>query len=72
MIITMYIILAIIIAVVGVVMIVKPEFIYELTESWKSYSESEPSKAYLLWTRLTGIVFLLVGVVGAVALLILE
>ena len=68
----MYIILAIIIAVAGVIMIVKPEFIYELTESWKNYSESEPSKAYLLWTRLSGIVCLLLGVVGAVVLLVLN
>lgn len=68
----MYILLAVIIAVVGVVMIVKPKLIYEITESWKNNSGSEPSEAYLLWTRLSGIVCLLVGVVGVVALLILE
>lgn len=68
----MYILLAVIIAVVGVIMIVKPKLIYEITESWKNYSGSEPSEAYLLWTRLSGIVCLLVGIVGAVALLILE
>lgn len=68
----MYIFLAVIIAVVGVIMIVKPKFIYEITESWKNNSGGEPSEAYILWTRLSGIVCLLIGIVGAVALLILE
>lgn len=53
-------------------MIVKPKFIYEITESWKNNSGGEPSEAYILWTRLSGIVCLLIGIVVAVALLILE
>ena len=39
-----------------------PEFIYEITESWKSYSMGDPSDLYKISTRVGGIAFILVGV----------
>ena len=66
----MYIALSIIIAVLGFTMILKPELIYDITESWKSYTDSEPSELYLFNTRLRGVVFLLIGIAGTVILLI--
>ena len=39
-----------------------PEFIYEITESWKSYSSGEASDLYRLSTRVGGIAFIVVGI----------
>ena len=52
----MYIALSIIIAIIGITMILKPGLIYDITESWKTYTDSEPSELYLFNTRLGGVV----------------
>ena len=39
-----------------------PELIYEVTESWKSYSSGEPSDLYRLSTRVGGVAFIVVGI----------
>lgn len=67
----MYILLGIILALVGVVMILSPRTFYMLTESWKNGSETEPSDAYILHTRIGGVVFLLIGIAGTVILTLL-
>lgn len=67
----MYIVLAIVIALVGAVMLVKPQAIYTMTESWKSNTSGEPSNFYLLSTRIGGGIFLIVGLAGAIALAVL-
>ena len=66
----MYVILGIIVAVVGIIMLVNPRGVYEVTQSWKT-NGGEPSDAYLLHTRIGGAVFLLVGVVCTAVLLLL-
>lgn len=66
----MYVILGIIVAVVGIIMLVNPRGVYEVTQSWKT-NGGEPSDAYLLHTRIGGGVFLLVGVVCTAVLLLL-
>lgn len=58
----MYILLGILFLVIGFVMVRFPEFIYEITESWKSYSSGDPSDLYKLSTRVGGIAFILVGI----------
>lgn len=68
----MYIILTIIIAIVGIFMILKPEVIYDITESWKNNRSGEPSDLYLLSTKIGGVLCLLLGVAGAVILLVLD
>lgn len=68
----MYIILTIIIAIVGIFMILKPEVIYDITESWKNNRSGEPSDLYLLSTKIGGILCLLLGIAGAVILLVLD
>ena len=65
----LYIILGILVAVIGVVMLVNPKLIYDITESWKSDGATEPSKRFILETRLGGVLFLLVGIGGTVILL---
>ena len=66
----MYIALSIIIAIIGITMILKPGLIYDITESWKTYPDSEPSELYLFNTRLGGVVFLLIGIAGIIILLV--
>lgn len=66
----MYIALSIIIAIIGITMILKPGLIYDITESWKTYTDSEPSELYLFNTRLGGVVFLLIGIAGIIILLV--
>lgn len=66
----MYIALSIVIAIIGIIMFLNPELVYDITESWKNYADSEPSELYLFSTRLGGVVFLLIGIAGAIILLI--
>ena len=58
----MYILCGIIFLIIGFVMLRFPELIYEITESWKSYSSGEPSDLYRLSTRVGGIAFIVVGI----------
>ena len=67
----MYIVLSIIFVIIGVIMIIKPEVVFDVTESWKSYSSSEPSKLYLFSTRFGGAMFLLVGIGGLITFLLI-
>lgn len=60
----MYIFLSIIIVVIGIIMFFKPKLVFDITESWKSYTSSTPSNLYLFSTRLGGILCLLVGIAG--------
>lgn len=64
----MYIVLGIVIAILGAFMLVKPEAVYALTESWKSNTSGEPSDFYLLSTRIGGGIFLVMGLAGAIVL----
>lgn len=65
----MYILLGILLAVVGVVMMAAPRFVYEITQSWKNDGGAEPSDMYIWHTRLGGIVFFIGGIVGTVILI---
>ena len=58
----MYILCGILFLIIGFIMVRFPEFIYEITESWKSYSMGEPSDLYRLSTRVGGIAFIVVGI----------
>ena len=67
----MIVIGSIFVLLIGVIMLFFPQFIYEITESWKSYSAGEPSRLYIISTRFGGVCFLLVGILGLVSLFIL-
>ena len=62
----MFILYGILFMILGVVMLRFPEFIYEITESWKSYSAGEPSDLYKLSTRIGGAAFILIGIAALV------
>ena len=67
----MYIVLGIIVAIVGLVMLIKPRAVYELTEGWKSNTPGEPSDFFLLSTRIGGGFFVVAGMAGAIVLAVL-
>lgn len=67
----MYIVLGIIVAIVGLVMLLKPQAVYQLTESWKSNTPGEPSDFFLLSTRIGGGFFVVAGMAGAIVLAVL-
>ena len=61
---------SIVILVIGACMLLRPDVIYQLTESWKSNAADEPSRLYIISTRFGGVMFLLVGLLGAVTFFI--
>jgi len=62
---------SIFVLLMGVVMLLFPQFIYEVTESWKSYSAGEPSRLYIISIRFGGMCCLLVGIAGIISEFIL-
>jgi len=48
-------------------MIVRPDVIWTIAESWKSNDGTEPSDLYILSTRIGGVMFTLAGVGGTIA-----
>jgi len=62
---------SIFVLLMGVVMLFFPQFIYEVTESWKSYSAGEPSRLYIISIRFGGMCCLLVGIAGIISEFIL-
>ena len=50
----------------GGLMLAFPEAWFELTEHWKSYSPSEPSKWYRISCRIGGACMLAAGIFGTV------
>lgn len=62
----MYLFLGILLILCGLVMVIYPEFVYELTESWKSDAIGTPSEWYIYSTRFGGVMFILAGAAGIV------
>lgn len=62
----MYLILGIVLLALGLLMVLRPQVFFELTESWKSSSAGEPSKLYLFSTRFGGVLFIAVGIASIV------
>ena len=50
----MYILIGIIFIIIGIVMLISPKTIFQITESWKSISDNEPSALYNLSGLITG------------------
>lgn len=68
----MYILLSILLTIIGIVMIVNPLLVYEITQNWKNNGNSEPSEMYIWHTRLGGGVFVIVGIICAGILIFLR
>ena len=52
--------------IIGILMIIARDEIYEIVESWKNNSASSPSDLYKLNTRIGGIMFSIVGLAGII------
>ena len=57
---------------IGILAFLKPDFIWKVTEQWKSYSADEPSDLYLFSTKFGGILFILLGIAAVLLPLILK
>ena len=52
---------------IGVTMLVKPQFVFELSQSWRTDgSVGEPSALYVWSTRFGGVMFILAGICGLI------
>lgn len=58
--------LSIFLILIGLLMILKPEFIWSIAESWKSADATEPSSLYIGSIRFGGTMCMIVGLVSAV------
>lgn len=61
------VILFVLLVAFGLLMVLKPGIVWQLTESWKSDDAAEPSELYLFATRLGGILCTLAGIGGVIA-----
>ena len=50
----------------GILIFLKPEWLWALTEQWKSYAADGPSNFYILSTKIGGVLFAVFGVVALV------
>ncbi len=63
----LYFIAGLALIAIGVVMLVKPQLVFELTESWKHDSgAAEPSRLWLFSTRFGGVMCVLAGILGII------
>ena len=62
----MYILIGIIFIIIGIVMLISPKTIFQITESWKSISDNEPLALYNVSTRVGGVAFLIVGIASII------
>ena len=63
----MYALFGIILSIVGLVMLINPDLIYDITQSWKNSSVNVyPSDMYRLSTRIGGGFFVVVGIAAVV------
>lgn len=66
----MLIICGIVFLFIGALMIFNPNVVFEITQGWKSYSTAEPSRLYIISTRIGGAAFAVVGLIGIIAFFI--
>ena len=63
----LYFFIGLVLIGIGITMLVKPQLVYELTETWKhDGGAGEPSKLYLWSTRCGGVMFILAGICGLI------
>jgi hypothetical protein len=60
-------VLGIFLILFGLLMLIKPNILWMITESWKTDGATEPTNYYIFSVRLGGILFILAGIGGIVA-----
>ena len=66
----MLVLLSLLCIVAGLAMLLNPELVFELSESWKLDSGAEPSRLFILSTRFGGVMCVLAGIGGVIVPLI--
>ena len=66
----MIVLCSIFLLLTGAAMLLAPEFIYELKESWKSSTAGTPSRWYIICTRISGVCCLVGGIAGIISVFI--
>ena len=56
----------------GIFIFLKPDLIWKITESWKSYSADEPSDLYVISTKFGGVLFTILGIIMVILPFVLE
>jgi hypothetical protein len=56
--------------VVGLLLLLRPDLVWQVTEQWKSSDATEPSSLYMISTRFGGIMCLLVGLASLLVALL--
>lgn len=59
----MYFFIGIVFILCGIMLVVKPRLFFDITESWKHASSSEPTELYIFSTRFGGIIISIIGIV---------
>ncbi|CCQ97850.1 conserved hypothetical protein [[Clostridium] ultunense Esp] len=59
-------ILFIFLTMVGMLLLFKPVWFWEITERWKSRDASEPSDLYFWNTRIGGLICTIIGIAGLI------
>ncbi len=66
------VVLGAILVAVGIFAFLRPDWVWKLTEQWKSYSADEPSDLYVASMKFGGVLMALAGIGAAVLPFILE
>lgn len=53
----MYFLLGILLVIIGLVMLIRPDLVFLIAESWKGHTNNEPSTLYCISTRIGGGLF---------------
>ena len=58
----MYLVIGLVFILSGIMLLVKPRLFFDITESWKHVSSSEPTNLYIFSTRFGGVIISIIGV----------
>ena len=67
----MYVLMGVIFICIGLLMLISPGTVYQITEAWKSNASEDPSTLYVWHTRFGGCMFLVVGIAGIICQFVL-
>ncbi len=66
----MYLLIGILFIAAGLIMLISPETVFQIFESWKGDNRDEPSASYRASTRVGGGAFFIIGIASIIASLL--
>ena len=64
-------VIGIVFIICGIIIFFNPSLLYEITESWKSYSSADPSDLYIFSTKVGGVFVTLVGIASVIVFFVI-